>query len=124
SLITGRVTKTVARNPHYDVEGIGEAASPLILDPRTRALLGLAYQTDLPRVALSDESLAAAHALIDGMYPGHTHIPTQWSDDRRIVLFRSSGDRAEAVPFLVNVPEGKVRPLSPPEELAGEGRVV
>src|SRR5690606_29959889 len=31
---------------------------------------------------------------------------------------------AEAVPFLVNVPEGKVRPLSPPEELAGEGRVV
>lgn len=128
SLATGRVTQTVARNALYDVEPLPGYGTPLRIDRRTRELLALAYRADFPRVAVLDADLQVAQSLIESVYPDFTHIPSQWSEDRRRVIYRSiNAARTDSMITLVDGSTGKVAPLVPPpsdEALAKRGRTV
>lgn len=117
----------------YDVTG------PVVLHPRTRALLAVQYVAEHERVHVFDAAEATQLAWIDEQLPGAVNLIVDRSADGRRLLVRSASDIQPPSLYVVDVepraltligheyPELEERPLAPMQPMtyrARDGQVI
>ena len=79
-------SKVIASDPTYDVAGA-------IFDPKTKALVGAAYQRDRQELDFFDPAWRADYAAIRAIHPGDVGVTSVTRDGNRLVVSYISDDQ-------------------------------
>lgn len=101
--------------------GTSPAPDPgLLMDPYSKAVLAITYETDRPGYRWLDPKLEALSTALDKAFPGQAVRFASWSRDRNRILVETSAPDTPPAWFLVDAAQGQVSPIgSSYPQLAG-----
>ncbi|HLP02294.1 MAG TPA: alpha/beta fold hydrolase [Opitutaceae bacterium] len=108
SLSQGRITRTIAGHPKYDLTSSDYNDCRLLIHRATSEPIGLVYESEKPKVLWFDPVLAAAQKVVEGHFPGQSVLPMDWSDDCGTFIYFIISDRNPGVYYAYRPSEGKL----------------
>lgn len=113
-LVKEQMGEVILAHDHYDILPIdGSGGGELILAPRTREVLGVSYNTDLPRVAWFDQEMAAIQASLDKALPERINTIADMNNDRNRFLVRSWSARDPGTYYVFDLVKQNLTPVMP-----------
>lgn len=112
-LVKEQMGDVILAHDHYDILPIDGGGGDLLLAPRTREVLGVSYNTDLPRVAWFDQQMASIQASLDKALPERINTITDMDNNRNRFLVVSWSARDPGTYYVFDLVKKSLTPVMP-----------
>lgn len=121
---TGKFVERIAQHPRYDLGATpqGEPLGSLILDPKTRELVGLALDADKPQFVWFDERMAKLQAMFDATFPQRTNTMSRAEEAGRVIV-SSYSDTSPGRVFLYDEAKNAIEEIGPARPWLEDGKL-